>query len=96
MTGTKKNENIHDWIRIDDLLFVATWNFNGKPLDRQSSRFVFIDGSTEFSLEIPIVLATDEGQYHVTVANDKGEITAAFSLHVDQSWNAKDAWMNNN
>jgi hypothetical protein len=36
-------------------------------------------------LEIPVVLATDQGQYQVTVSNDKGEITAAYSLHVDQS-----------
>ncbi|CAF4348959.1 unnamed protein product [Rotaria socialis] len=63
----------------------AEWSVNGKQLDRQSSRFVFTDSEKEFSLEIPVVLATDEGQYHVTVANDKGEITAAFSLHVDQS-----------
>jgi len=63
----------------------ASWNVNGKALDRQSSRFTFTDGDNEFSLEIPVVLATDEGQYHVTVSNDKGEITAAYSLHVDQS-----------
>ncbi|CAF2085028.1 unnamed protein product [Rotaria magnacalcarata] len=63
----------------------AEWSVNGKQLDRQSSRFVFTDSEKEFSFEIPVVLATDEGQYHVTVANDKGEITAAFSLHVDQS-----------
>lgn len=63
----------------------AEWNVNGKALDRQSSRFTFTDGDNEFSLEIPVVLATDEGQYHVTVSNDKGEITAAYSLHVDQS-----------
>ena len=64
---------------------LAEWNLNGKALDRQSSRFAFTDGDNEFSLEIPVVLATDEGQYHVTVSNDKGEITAAYSLHVDQS-----------
>ena len=58
---------------------------NGKPLDRESSRFIFTNAETEFSLEIPVVLATDEGQYHVTISNDKGEITAAYSLHVDQS-----------
>lgn len=63
----------------------AEWNFNGKPLDRESSRFAFTDNDKEFSFEIPVVLSTDEGQYHVTVSNDKGEITAAFSLHVDQS-----------
>ena len=64
---------------------LAQWNVNGKPLDRESSRFVFTDAESEFSLEIPIVLATDQGQYSVTLANDKGEVTAAFSLHVDQS-----------
>ncbi|CAF1068172.1 unnamed protein product, partial [Rotaria sordida] len=63
----------------------AEWNFNGKPLDRESSRFVFTDDEKEFSLEIPVVLATDQGQYHVTVSNDKGEITAAYSLHADQA-----------
>jgi hypothetical protein len=63
----------------------AEWNLNGKPLDRESSRFIFTNAETEFSLEIPVVLATDEGQYHVTISNDKGEITAAYSLHVDQS-----------
>ncbi|CAF0817484.1 unnamed protein product, partial [Didymodactylos carnosus] len=65
----------------------AEWNFQGKALARDSSRFVFVDGEPEFSMEIPVVLATDEGQYHVTLSNDKGEITAAFSLHVlvDQS-----------
>ncbi|CAF1097764.1 unnamed protein product [Rotaria sordida] len=39
----------------------------------------------EFSLEIPAVLATDQGQYSVIISNDKGQITAAYSLHVDQS-----------
>ncbi|CAF0741448.1 unnamed protein product, partial [Didymodactylos carnosus] len=65
----------------------AQWNFQGKPIDVDSSRFVFTDAEPEFSMEIPIVLATDEGQYHVTLSNDKGKITAAFSLHVlvDQS-----------
>ncbi|CAF3257885.1 unnamed protein product [Rotaria sp. Silwood2] len=63
----------------------AEWNFNGKPLDRESSRFVFTNGEKEFSLEIPVVLATDQGQYHVTVSNDKGEITAAYSLHAEQA-----------
>lgn len=63
----------------------AEWNVNGKPLDRESSRFAINNGDNEFSLEIPVVLSTDEGQYHVTISNDKGEITAAFSLHVDQS-----------
>ncbi|CAF1572028.1 unnamed protein product, partial [Adineta ricciae] len=63
----------------------AEWHLNGKPLDRESSRFIFTNADTEFSFEIPVVLATDEGQYHVTVSNDKGEITAAYSLHVDQS-----------
>ena len=47
--------------------------------------FTFTNADTEFTLEIPVVLATDEGQYHVTISNDKGEITAAYSLHVDQS-----------
>jgi len=63
----------------------AEWNFNGKPLDRESSRFAISNTDNEFSLEIPVVLSTDEGQYHVTVSNDKGEITAAYSLHADQS-----------
>jgi hypothetical protein len=67
------------------LLLLAEWNINGKALDRQSSRFIFTDEETEFSFEIPVVLATDEGQYHVTISNEKGEITAAYSLHVDQS-----------
>ena len=61
------------------------WNFKGKPLDRELSRFTFIYNERDFSLEIPVVLSTDEGQYHVTVSNDKGEITAAFCLHVDPS-----------
>ena len=69
---------------LTETIFSAEWNFNGKPLDRESSRLVFTNGETEFSLEIPVVLATDKGQYHVTLANDKGEITAAFTLHVDQ------------
>lgn len=55
-------------------------------MDRDSNRFVFTNADSEFSLEIPVVLATDQGQYHVTVSNDKGEITAAFSLHAEQSW----------
>jgi len=63
----------------------AEWNVNGKALDRDSSRFVFTNTESDFSFEIPVVLATDEGQYHVTISNDKGEITAAHSLHVDQS-----------
>ncbi len=67
------------------MFIIAEWNLNGKPLDRESSRFIFTNDETAFSLEIPVVLATDEGQYHVTVSNDKGEITAAYSLHVDQS-----------
>jgi len=67
------------------LSFTAEWNFNGKPLDRESSRFAISNTDNEFSLEIPVVLSTDEGQYHVTVSNDKGEITAAYSLHADQS-----------
>ncbi|CAF3418033.1 unnamed protein product [Rotaria socialis] len=62
----------------------AEWNFNGNPLDQNSSRFAFTNGEKEFSFEIPVVLATDQGQYHVTASNDKGEITAAFSLHVEQ------------
>jgi len=66
---------------------IAEWNLNGKPLDSGSSRFTINNAETEFSLEIPVVLATDEGQYHITISNDKGEITAAYSLHVDQSWN---------
>jgi hypothetical protein len=72
---------------LNSLFFfvIAEWNFNGKPLDHESSRFIFTNAETEFSLEIPVVLATDEGQYHVTISNDKGEITAAYSLHVDQS-----------
>jgi len=65
--------------------FIAEWNVNGKSLDRESSRFIFTNNENEFSLEIPVVLATDQGQYNVTVSNDKGEITAAYSLHVDQS-----------
>ena len=65
--------------------FTAEWNFNGKPLDRESSRFAISNTDNEFSLEIPVVLLTDEGQYHVTVSNDKGGITAAYSLHADQS-----------
>jgi hypothetical protein len=71
---------------IQTLFFssLAEWNVNGKPLDRESSRFVFTNNENEFSLEIPVVLATDQGQYSVTVSNDKGEITAAYSLHVDQ------------
>ncbi|CAF3344013.1 unnamed protein product, partial [Rotaria sp. Silwood2] len=28
---------------------------------------------------------TDQGQYSVIISNDKGQITAAYSLHVDQS-----------
>ena len=67
------------------MFIIAEWNFNGKSLDRESSRFIFTDHEKDFSFEIPVVLTTDEGQYHVTVSNDKGEITAAFSLHVDQS-----------
>jgi hypothetical protein len=58
---------------------------NGKPLDQESSRFVLTNADTEFSLEIPVVLATDQGQYNVSISNDKGDITAAYSLHVDQS-----------
>lgn len=62
----------------------AQWNQNGKALDKESSRFLVNNGENEFSLEIPVVLVTDHGQYHITVSNDKGEMTAAFSLHVDQ------------
>lgn len=81
-----------DWERsvTDRCLFSAAWNLNGKPLDRESSRMVFTNGETDFSLEIPVVLATDQGQYHVTLANDKGEITAAFTLYVDQLWTPSD------
>ena len=81
MTG-KSNRKLKDSSNEQNNL--AEWNFNGKPIDRESSRFVFNNSETEFSFEIPVVLSTDQGQYHVTVANDKGEITAAFSLHVDQ------------
>ena len=63
----------------------AEWNFKGKPLDRGLSRFTFMHNERDFSLEIRVALSTDEGQYHVTVSNDKREITAAFCLHVDQS-----------
>ena len=66
------------------LLFLADWTVNGKSLDRNSSRLTFTNSEKEFSLEIPVVLATDQGQYNVIVSNDKGEITAAYSLHVDQ------------
>jgi hypothetical protein len=66
------------------LFLIAEWSVNGKSLDRESSRFVFTNNETEFSFEIPVVLATDQGQYQVTISNDKGEITAAYSLHVDQ------------
>jgi hypothetical protein len=62
----------------------AEWSVNGKSLDRESSRFIFTNNENEFSLEIPVVLATDQGQCQVTISNDKGEITAAFTLHVDQ------------
>lgn len=65
-------------------LLPADWTLNGKSLDRNSSRFTFTNDEKEFSLEIPVVLATDEGQYNVIVSNDKGEITAAYSLQVDQ------------
>jgi len=57
---------------------------NGKPLDRESSRFIFTNNENNFSLEIPVVLTTDQGQYQVTISNDKGEITAAYTLHVEQ------------
>ena len=81
MTGKERSIGV----RARHFSLLAQWNVNGKPLDRESSRFVFTDAETEFSLEMPIVLATDQGQYSVTLANDKGEVTAAFSLHVDQS-----------
>ncbi|CAF3000279.1 unnamed protein product [Rotaria sp. Silwood2] len=63
----------------------AQWNLNGKPLDHESNRFILTNEQTEFSLEIPVVLPTDQGQYSVIISNDKGQITAAYSLHVDQS-----------
>ncbi|UJR09906.1 hypothetical protein I4U23_014128 [Adineta vaga] len=63
----------------------AEWQINGKALDRESSRFVFTNNETDFTLEIPVILATDQGLCQVTVSNDKGEITSAFSLHVHQS-----------
>ena len=64
---------------------LAEWTFNGKAIDSESSRFVFTNNETDFAFEIPVVLATDEGQYQVKVSNDKGEITSAFSMHVLQS-----------
>ena len=68
---------------------VATWQFNGKPLETDSTRLTISANEKDFSLEIPLVVATDQGQYQVTIANDKGEITAAFSLHVDH-WKTLD------
>jgi len=59
------------------------WNFNGKPLDHESDRFILMNDETEFSLEIPVVLATDEGQYGVIISNANGQITATYTLHVD-------------
>ena len=85
MTGKENEERIFSPFNKFSLSRLAEWNVNGKALDRESSRFAFTNSDTEFSLEIPVVLATDEGQYHVTISNDKGEITAAYSLHVDQS-----------
>lgn len=64
-------------------IVAATWQFNGKPLETGSNRLTTSANEKDFSLEIPLVLATDQGQYQVTIANDHGEITAAFSLHVD-------------
>ncbi|CAF1111575.1 unnamed protein product, partial [Adineta ricciae] len=40
----------------------AEWTFNGKAIDSESSRFVFTNNETDFAFEIPVVLATDEGQ----------------------------------
>ena len=77
------------WNRFLFIYLIAVWNLNGKALDLESTRFVITNAETEFSLEIPVVLATDQGQYNVTISNDKGEITAAYSLHVDQSWKIK-------
>lgn len=62
---------------------LANWQINGKTLETDSTRIKISANEKDFSLEIPLVLATDQGQYQVTIANDKGEITAAFSLHVD-------------
>ncbi|CAF3204120.1 unnamed protein product [Rotaria socialis] len=63
----------------------AQWNFNGKPLDHESNQFILTNDETEFSLETLVVLAADQGQYFVIISNDKGQVTAAYSLHVDQS-----------
>ncbi|CAF1655465.1 unnamed protein product, partial [Adineta ricciae] len=41
---------------------IAEWTFNGKAIDSESSRFVFTNNETDFAFEIPVVLATDEGQ----------------------------------
>ncbi|CAF3063313.1 unnamed protein product [Rotaria sp. Silwood2] len=63
----------------------AQWNLNGEQLNLESNRFILTNDEREFSLEIPVVLPTDEGQYTVIISNDKGQSTAAFTLHVDQS-----------
>jgi hypothetical protein len=67
------------------IYLLAEWHFNGKKLERESSRWTLVNNESEFSFEIPVVLATDQGQYNVTISNDKGDITAAFTLSVDQS-----------
>ena len=84
MTGKSPNSiNSICFFSNKIFFFLAEWNLNGKALDRESSRFVFTNNEKEFSLEIPVVLATDQGQYNIAVSNDKGDITAAYSLHVD-------------
>ena len=50
----------------------------------ESDRIKFIsqpeDGT--YSLSIPTVLSTDNGQYHATASNANGEVIAAFCLIV--------------
>ena len=66
-------------------MLIARWNFNDKPLDRELGRFILTNDEREFSLEITVLLPTDQGQYTVVISNDKAQITTAYSLHVDQS-----------
>ena len=83
MTGKKKEETKMEFRSFSSSICLANWQINGKTLETDSTRITISANEKDFSLEIPLVLATDQGQYQVTIANDKGEITAAFSLHVD-------------
>jgi hypothetical protein len=65
-------------------LKIVKWFKDNKELN-ESDRIHFLSNteSGEYSLEIPTVLATDNGQYHALASNSNGEVIGAFSLIIN-------------